>query len=137
MPQPSSPRDSDYVPTDREDVDKKESEDSHSDELLHGYSPPPSPNDEDAPITQTDLKALNEKLDSIIASSTVSSSQAYSEAAVKEINMAATTNASNANDAIFNLNASIRKEQESIEKLQANNSVDNSAFQTSISSRFS
>lgn len=39
--------------------------------------------DDDAPITQKDLKALNVKLDSILASSTTSSSQAYSEAAVK------------------------------------------------------
>ncbi|CAI9299053.1 unnamed protein product [Lactuca saligna] len=39
--------------------------------------------DKDAPITQKDLKALNKKMDSILASSTISSSKAYSEATVK------------------------------------------------------
>lgn len=41
------------------------------------------------------------------------------------------------NDAIFNLNASLRKERESLEKLRANISADNSALQTSISSSVS
>ncbi|CAI9298379.1 unnamed protein product [Lactuca saligna] len=136
------------------------------------------------PITQKDLEALNAKLDTILASSTTSSSQAYSEAVVKgmlatlvkehdanlvkakkvvedsahsclqatekvdklisdtkafiiDINTAVAKNAPNVNDAIVNLNASLRKECESIEKLQADISADNSAFQTCISSSLS
>lgn len=41
--------------------------------------------DDDALVTQRHLKTLNEKLDSLIASSTSSSSAAYSEAIVKEM----------------------------------------------------
>lgn len=39
--------------------------------------------DDDAPITQRHLKALNEKLDSLLSSISSSSIIAYSEAAVK------------------------------------------------------
>ncbi|CAI9300134.1 unnamed protein product [Lactuca saligna] len=117
--------------------------------------------DEDAPITQKELKALNEKLDSILASSNISSSKAYSEAAVKgmldtlvkehaanldkankavenstqyclqvtekvdklvsetkafltKINTVVVKKATNMHNAIANLNASLRKERESI-----------------------
>ncbi|CAI9299887.1 unnamed protein product [Lactuca saligna] len=114
--------------------------------------------DDDAPVTQKDIWALIEKLESRIASSTASSSHVYSEAEVKsmldtlvkehaanldkankavenstrsclqatekidklifetkrfmiEINTVAESNTSKVNDAIDNLNASLRKER--------------------------
>ncbi|XP_023748924.1 pectinesterase inhibitor 10-like [Lactuca sativa] len=139
--------------------------------------------DEDGPITQKELKALNEKPDSILSSSIISSSKVYSEAAVKgmldtlvkehacnldnankavenstqsclrvaekvdklvsetktfltEINTVAVNNAATMNDAIVNLNASLRKERESIAQLRADNSAEISAFQKSIFKTF-
>lgn len=53
------------------------------------------------------------------------------------INTTVENNATNVNDAIVNLNASLRKERESIAQLRADISAENSAFQKSISSSLS
>ena len=47
---------------------------------------------------------------------------------ISEIQTATANNATQVNDIIFNLNASIRKERESLEKLQADISANNSEF---------
>ncbi|CAI9268787.1 unnamed protein product [Lactuca saligna] len=46
MPPPSSPSDCNYIPFDKEVVNKSDSEDSQTDDSLHGHSPPPSLNKE-------------------------------------------------------------------------------------------
>ncbi|CAI9277392.1 unnamed protein product [Lactuca saligna] len=103
--QSSSDSDSEYVPPQHKIASPSESESESSDDeasgrgdtpprsltpkilvCFHSPSPPPvtipSNDDDDEPVTKRHLKAINEKLDQLLSSST---SGAYSEAALKAL----------------------------------------------------
>ncbi|CAI9262244.1 unnamed protein product [Lactuca saligna] len=106
--------------------------------------------DDDAPVTQRHIRALFNKLESLIASSTATSIQAYYEAAVKgmlntlkkehainleKANKSVEDSTLSLNDAITKLSTLLRIERENLEKLHTDINADNTSFPTSISSR--